>query len=426
MKKLAHNGKFNDMTLYDSTGNPIIHSSVMLAAEKQEKVKKMLIELATQSQNLTKKTIDTWRKAWQTAIIVDNPRRNNLYSVYTDVDVDLHLTGAISQIKNTVLKRSLKVVDRKTKKEKPELTDLLQDTWFKELIGYALDSRYWGHSLVQFGDLVTVGGRKRFTGVELIPREHVSPEFGVILKEPGDEFAKGTPFRDGKIAQWCVEIGKPRDLGLYLKIAPQVISKKFMLLFWDQFGEIFGMPIRIGKTSSTNPRDLSRVEKMLSEMGSAAYGLFPDGTEIEIKESQKGDAFNVYDKRIERANSEMSKAILTVTMTMDNGASLSQSEIHEKMLQATVESEASRILDIINNIIIPKIMVFGFPFTENDMVVWDLKKEYKPSEQVAIETMVLNNYEVDPQYFIDTYNIPVTGKRQNPAQPTLGLEKKKA
>lgn len=412
------------MTIYDSTGNPIIHSSITLAAEKQEKVKKMFIELATQSQNLTKKTLDSWRKAWQTAIIVDNPRRNSLYAVYTDVDVDLHLTGAINQIKNTVLKRSLKVIDRKTKKEKPELTDLLQDTWFKELLGYALDSRYWGHSLVQFGDLVTAGGRKRFTSVELIPREHVSPELGVILKEPGDEFAKGTPYRDGKIAQWVVEIGKPRDLGLFLKLAPQAISKKYMMLFWDQFGEIFGMPIRIAKSSSSNPRELGKMEKMLSDMGAAAYGLFPEGTEIEIKESQKGDAFNVYDKRIDRANSEMSKAILTVTMTMDNGASLSQSEVHDKMLQATVDSEGDRILDIINNIIIPKIIVFGFPFSENDMVVWDLKQEYTPAERVAIETMALTNFDVDPQYFIDNYNIPIIGKKQFQAQPTLGLEKK--
>lgn len=68
-------------------------------------------------------------------------------------------------------------------------------------------------------------------------------------------------------------------------------------------------------------------------MGAAAYGLFPEGTTVDLKESTRADAFNVYDKRIDRCNSEISKGILTVTMTMEDGASLSQSEVHRKMLE---------------------------------------------------------------------------------------------
>ena len=59
-----------------------------------------------------------------------------------------------------------------------------------------------------------------------------------------------------------------------------------------------------------------------------SWGLFPEGTEIEIKETTRGDAFNVYDKRIDRANSEISKGVLNQTMTIDSGSSLSQSEVH--------------------------------------------------------------------------------------------------
>ncbi len=66
----------------------------MSNAEKQ-RVKSMLIELAIRAKNLTKKDISTWRNAWQMAINPENPRRGRLYDVYTDVDIDLHLTGAI-------------------------------------------------------------------------------------------------------------------------------------------------------------------------------------------------------------------------------------------------------------------------------------------------------------------------------------------
>ena len=149
------------------------------------------------------------------------------------------------------------------------------------------------------------------------------PEFGVLLQQLGDDPKKGIDYRTGPIADWCVEVGDSTDLGLLLKCSPHSLSKKNMAAYWDVFGEIFGMPMRIAKTTSQNPSDRKQIEAMLAEMGAAAWGLFPDGTEIDIKESTRGDAYNVYDKRIDRCNSEISKGILNQTMTIDSGSSLS-------------------------------------------------------------------------------------------------------
>ena len=74
-------------------------------------------------------------------------------------------------------------------------------------------------------------------------------------------------------------------------------------------------------------------------MGSAFWGLFPDGTEIDIKESSRGDAYNVYDKRVDRCNSEISKGILNQTMTIDAGSSLSQSETHLDVFENVIEAD---------------------------------------------------------------------------------------
>ena len=134
------------------------------------------------------------------------------------------------------------------------------------------------------------------------------------------------------MTDWCSEAGGTHDLGLYLKCAQQTIPKKNMCSFWDMFGEIFGMPLRVATTTSRDPKEYDRIERMLRDMGAAAYGLFPEGTTVDLKESTRADAFNVYDKRIDRCNSEISKGILTVTMTMEDGASLSQSEVHRLLL----------------------------------------------------------------------------------------------
>lgn len=58
------------------------------------------------------------------------------------------------------------------------------------------------------------------------------------------------------MADWCVEAGKADDLGLLLKLSQQTIPQKNMLAFWDQFGELFGMPIRIGKTTTRDAGEL--------------------------------------------------------------------------------------------------------------------------------------------------------------------------
>lgn len=382
----------------------------MQSAAGREKVKSMLIELAVKSQNLTKKDIGTWRQAWQMALNVENPQRARLYDVYTDVDVDLHLTGAIGQRKGMVMKKAFRLVD-KAGKENREATEILEAEWFKDFAALVLDSRYWGHSLIQFGDITTVAGKRKFDNVSLVPRKHVMPEYGVIVREVGDEPKKGLSYREGKIAQWCIEAGKNHDLGLLLKCSPQALSKKNMLAFWDTFGELFGMPIRIGKTISRDAKEISKVEKMLADMGAAAWGLFPEGTEIDIKESSRGDAYNVYDKRIERANKEMSKGILNQTMTIDDGASLSQSKVHLDIFENVVEADADFLRDVINNRLLPLMVIHGFA-VDALQFEWDDSVEYTPQEQINIETMLVNGgYEIDPKYWTEKYNIPVTGTR---------------
>lgn len=374
------------------------------------RLKSMVVELVLQNQALTKKDIKSWRTAWQQAINVENPQRLPLYSIYTDALVDLHLTGCVGQRKDAVKRKSFKLMDDK-EQENPELTQLFESRWFKDFVDYALDAVYWGHSLIQLGDVMDVEGRMKYATVTLVPRQHVKPEFGVIVREPSDDWQKGYDYRSGTMAAWCVEVGRPNDLGLLLKLVPQTISKKNMLAFWDQFGEMFGMPIRIGKTSTRDPKEVDRMESMLKEMGAAPWGLFDENTEIQVVETTRGDAFNVYDKRIDRANSEMSKGVIGQTMTIEDGSSLSQSETHLKVFENIVDSDADIIRDLVNDELLPRMATHGFPVA-GFRFDWDESIDYTPEQQVARERMILESFDIDPQYFIEKDNIPIIGKKE--------------
>ena len=143
-------------------------------------------------------------------------------------------------------------------------------------------------------------------------------------------------------------------------------------------------------------------------------------TEIEFVESGKGDAFNVYDKRIDRANSELSKLIIGQTMTIEDGSSLSQSETHLEVFENLVESDCTMLRDIVNNQLIPRMVKHGFPvkglrFEWDDAVAPEVGS--KPHTSLRIHKNTADRYEVDPMYFAEKYSMPV-GERRN-ATPML-------
>lgn len=376
---------------------------------------KLTAQLIQQTDSLTKKDIATWRQAWQMAISIENPKRSTLYDIYQDCLVDLHLTGCIGQRKGKTLQKEFRLVD-KDGKENKEATKLLNKEWFYDFMDMALDSRFWGHTLIQLGDIISDKNGMRYNNVELVPRKHVIPEYGVIIRDASDDWKNGISYREGDFANWCVEVGKPRDLGLLLKCAPSCISKKNMLAFWDLFGEIFGAPMRVARTNTTDEKERARIEHSLDNMGAAFWALFPEGTDIEIKESSRGDAYNVYDKRVDRCNSELSKGTLMQTMTIDSGSSLSQSETHLEIFEDVVAADARLIGCIVNDKLLPLMVRHGFP-VKGLSFEWDNAATFSPAEQREMERVLLEYYEIDPQYFVDKYNVAITGVRQAKTQP---------
>ena len=325
------------------TGRYVLHTTHgdfnLARKSDRQKFRKMVVEIQRTTDSLTRQDLGDWRRAWQMAINVDNPNRLRLYQVYRDVEIDAHLSGCVEQRKGFVLSRSFKLVADNGEEDEDALA-YFDQAWFKQLMRFALNSIYWGHSLIELGDVVsTENGLLTLDGVTLIDRRHVIPEYHRVVKNLGDDWHSGFDYHEAPFANQVIEAGQPHDLGLYLKAAQQTIPKKNAMGFWDTFTEIFGMPMRIAKTTSRDEKDISRLQKVLDLMGSTQSGVMPEGTEIEIVESSKGDAFNVYDRRIDRANSELSKLIIGQTMTIEDGSSLSQSETHLKVFENLVEAD---------------------------------------------------------------------------------------
>ena len=396
--------------------------TLRLAKKEAQRFKKTVTQLQRTTDSLTRKDIGDWRNAWQLAINVDSPNRQRLYDIYRDVEVDLHLSGCIQQREGFVLARSFKLVNEHGEEDE-EAANYFNTSWFKLLMKLALDANYWGHSLIELGNVITSptgGGREgalTYDGVRLIPRKHVIPEYHRVITDLSQDWHSGIDYHEAPFADWLIEVGQPDSLGLYLKAATQTIPKKNALAFWDTFAEIFGMPMRIARTTTRDDKELAKMERMMADMGTEGWGIFQQGTEIEVVESTKGDAFNVYDRRIDRANSELSKLIIGQTMTIEDGSSLSQSETHLEVFQNIIEADCDNLRDIVNNQLLPRMIRHGFPL-QGISFEWDYSVDYTPEQQAAYEQLILNNYEVDPAYFQEKYGMPV-GERRNSQQDAV-------
>ena len=408
---------------------PKEHSSdprIQNVAREISKRRNALIELDEQTRSFTRQDIGKWRKAHEAAVDVENPRRAELYNVYADAMLNEHLEGCFGQIEDAVKARQFVIKSAKSGKEIEDKTAIFKAPWFGEFLHLVLETEAWGHSLIELGNIIDARGQRIIDKITLIPREHVVPERGLILPNVNDEFSQGIDYRNNpKLSPYLIEIEAKEPLGLLLKVAPSTISIKNAAGFWDTFAEMFGIPVRWASSPSDDPADKASIMSALRQMGAAAYALFPEGTEIHFLETQKGDAFEVFDRRIVRAQNNISKAILKQTMTLEDGSSLSQAEVHLDIFDRLIDSRLEQIANIVNWQLLPKLQAMGMPFTDDDRFEWDNTTSYTPEQQVEIEKMVLQYYEVDPSYFADKYGILITGAKQQPMLGGISAELKK-
>ena len=344
--------------------------------------------------------IETYKLAVTRAESLTAPQRSELYKVYKNIELDAHLTAAVNQRKNLTLSKDFDV--KLNGEENEELEYIIKQKWFRDFIDYSLDAIYYGHSLIQFDSVVD----NAFKSVELVPREYVKPEFHIVTNTYAD--LSGTDYLEAPYNNWCIGVGKPRDLGLYMKAAPLVIWKKNALGAWSEFVEIFGSPIRIGKTDVRDEVTRDNMESMLKNMGVASYGVFDTGDLIELVESNRSDAFQVFDMMIQRCNSEISKLILGQTGTLDEKAYVGSAEVQERVLKNVAYNDEFFIEGVLNYQLVPMMTRLGI-FPEGVTISVKAEDDLTLIEQskIDIELIKTGKFTFTPEYLEEKYGSEV-------------------
>lgn len=329
------------------------------------------------------------------------PNRFLLYQMYQEVIQDAQVQSAILQRKGTILGQKFNLVSEAGEVDEAK-TRLFNSKWLYDFLNYSLDAMFWGHSLVQFGAVKN----SQFDSTDLVPRIYVVPEFDLVRNNTAT-VNEGVNFTELPYSNWCIGVGGKRNLGLLLQCAPYAIWKRNAMGAWAEFGEIFGSPIRVTKTDVRDEVTRKNAENMMKNMGVATWSVLDLNDNFEIISNSQSDAYQVFDKMVERCNSEISKIILGQTGTTDEKAYSGSAEVHQNVLKMIAKQDMLNIEFIINGQLLPMCNNVGFDFN-------GLRFEFDRSENISliekakIESSFMPYVKFDKEYLENTYKFELS------------------
>lgn len=368
------------------------------------------IQLETQLFRV-RQDIGKLRLALLSAENIQRPQRYYLYQTYKDAVLDAHLSACIENRINLTMAREHQFLNADGSVNE-DATKLLKTKWFSDYCRYVLETPFYGYSVIQFGDLTDTG----FTSSTLIPRQYVKPEFHVVT-ETYSGF-NGNDWRDEPFKWWCVGVGDEKDLGILKSASIYAIYKKNALGAWAEFAEVFGVPLRVGRTDITDPLSKQNMENFLKNFGVSPYAVLDKKDLFEVIASNKSDAFQVFDAMIQRCNTEISKLILGNTSMMDEKAHVGSAEVHERVTARYMERDEHMLENSVNTQLLPILEYHGFPVKGLQYEISDVEDIDLMEKAQKIDIPLINSgkYHIPADYIEKTYGIPVTEIEQ--AEPT--------
>lgn len=389
-------------------GNPTIKAALKDIAEKDPV--NLFVSLFRQQRSLFKKEIADFQAARAQAISIINPNRYNLYQFYQDLQADPFVYGIYWN--KRVLKISNKkgkIRSRKTKIQDDVKTAYLEKAWFNQFVKQSMQSIFWGHSLV-YAHKWKDG---EIAGVKTVYREHVKPEINHIVKTPFD--LTGFDYTQPPFSTYMISVGDPEDLGLFERAGIMFILKKHSWANWDEFEEIFGIPIRIAKTATQDARVRAEMEETLAQMGSAAWGVLPLDSEIDIKENSKQDAFKVFNEKRKAANEEIEILFTGQKRETQDKGTYGKEKAQLQESNEVVQDDLKFIASLVNDSLIPMLRLNGYPFTDDDEFVWDDTEVLSQTAKAEIYDKVNTwGFELDQKDVEGTFGVKIVGKKAPP------------
>lgn len=378
--------------------------------------------------------IQLWREAIQEAEQAWYPHRVRMQRMFIDTVLNGHVSACMNRRKNLTLLKDFKLCNE-AGEEDENWTKILKKNWFSLYCNYVLDAQFYGYSLISLGDLIN----DEFPKLTTIRRFNVSPD---RLNVTSYVYAlSGAPFMEDPYRVWNIWVPTSTDIGVSLcgygllyKVAMYEIICRNVLGFNMDATELYGMPIRKGKTMKTNEDERAMFENALAQMGSAGYILLDSMDELDFVESNTGTTgYMIYDNLEQRCEKKISKIILGHADALDSTpGKLGATEGHDSptaMALRDIQAIDTRFLENnVNTELLPRLRELGIAIPDDlcFQLKNDEEREYMRTREDAsnkvtaeiAQTMKNAGLQMDAKYFEERTGIPTEAVPVS--EPTIG------
>jgi len=290
------------------------------------------------------------------------------YEIYRDLLLDPHLMATIQQRKMQVMQLEYEVQSSEAQSVKriaqgkiqKELEELFEEIDFNDLISEIMDAIFFGYSVVELtwkkdGKLLRpdkiVGKPQewfifdKYNELRLRKYKH-----GFYLFEEGEKLP---PYKF-VLTQHKPTFTNPYGEKILSRCYWPVTLKKGGIEYWQLMMERYGMPYLMGRYPNTfTATQKTEFLDQLKQMVVDNITIFDEALGIELKESPQFDIGQLYENLVKFHNREVSKAVLTVTLTteIEKTGSYKAGEVHKEMLQFLGESDRKLVESSLNKII---------------------------------------------------------------------------
>ena len=373
-------------------------------------------KIQKQSLDRIKQSVSDWRDAIEFAEDVYYPNNEELIRLYRELVLDPQVSALIETMLYQVQSNAFKIVSNGEENE--DKTKIFKSKWFSQLIKYTCEARYYGFSYVQLDGVQD----DKITGISLIPREYVIPQWHLLKVRPTDK--DGYDINKAPLKKWTLFIGEKDDLGLLSKAAPYVIFKREVIQFWAAYNEVFGQPLRVGKTSMQDNARKSNMASMLESMSYSPWAVLDTDDSVEFISASGMSGEKTYEQNIRLIDEQLSKLFTGQTMVLDNGSSRSQGEVHERNLDAFVNAQMREIAYLVNDKVIPMLVNIGLPLSLEDRFEWVNEENLSMMEKAEMIAKISPYYKLDKEFVETTLGVKISEEveEEEEEKPTSIME----
>lgn len=382
---------------YIGRGNPYQKSNQSSKPDEATVHEKLLKDRTRRVQE----DVGKWRDALSSAEDPYYPDRRKLNRLYRDMVLDPHLSSVMQTRKLNIMGKRFRIVDEDGEEDE-EATRIVQGQWSLTLQEIIMDTRFHGPTVAEFMEPEGMMPQ----GVKSIPRDYVLPERMEVRYDMNQ--LTGERIDKEPMDLWVFMVGDPKDFGLLNNVAHPTLIKRASISAWAEYNEVYGVPMVVGKTRSKAGKKRTQFENMLANFPENRWILTDlDQDELQIIEPSVGTQATFKDL-IQQTNDEISKLIVGQTMTTEDGSSLAQGEVHERVMQGYEEADMRYAKGIWDNQVIPRLQRMGL-LGEGLFFDWDTKEELSIKEKFEFDKLILQTpgYRLDPEYLEQQYGSPV-------------------